>query len=240
MRRIDGVVGNRHDDPDLESRIAAHEDAGTLECVRIDSGERKKSRLRVETDAGTDLGIVVGDAELRAGDVLFVDDDAAAVVAFETREAFVVELPAPTAGGLAAAAEFGHRVGNQHWDIAVEDGAIYVPVDVERRILEDVLGPYVPDGARTRYEAVEAELFVDDGNESAGGGHEHAHGGGHEHAHSDEADHSHGGEADHSHGGETDHTHAHGDGSDHSHTHTGDGDHDHANQHGDEGHDIDE
>jgi urease accessory protein len=224
MRRIDGVVGNRHDDPDLESRIAAHEDAGTLECVRIDSGERKKSRLRVETDAGTDLGIVVGDAELRAGDVLFVDDDAAAVVAFETREAFVVELPAPTAGGLAAAAEFGHRVGNQHWDIAVEDGAIYVPVDVERRILEDVLGPYVPDGARTRYEAVEADLFVDDGDESAGGGHEHAH--------SDEADHSHGGEADHS--------HAHGDGSDHSHTHTDDGDHDHANQHGDGGHDIDE
>jgi len=224
MRRIDGVVGNRHDDPDLESRIAAHEDAGTLECVRIDSGERKKSRLRVETDAGTDLGIVVGDAELRAGDVLFVDDDAAAVVAFETREAFVVELPAPTARGLAAAAEFGHRVGNQHWDIAVEDGAIYVPVDVERRILEDVLGPYVPKGARTHYEAVEADLFVDDGDESAGGGHEHAH--------SDEADHSHGGEADHS--------HAHGDGSDHSHTHTDDGDHDHANQHGDGGHDIDE
>ena len=231
MRRIDGVVGNRHDDPDLESRIAAHEDAGTLECVRIDSGERKKSRLRVETDAGTDLGIVVGDAELRAGDVLFVDDDAAAVVAFETREAFVVELPAPTAGGLAAAAEFGHRVGNQHWDIAVEDGAIYVPVDVERRILEDVLGPYVPEGARTRYVAVEAELFVDD-DAAAGGGHEHAHGGGHEHAHSDEADHNH--------GGEMDHNHAHGDGSDHSHTHTGDGDHDHANQHGDEGHDIDE
>ena len=232
MRRIDGVVGNRHDDPDLGARIAAHEDAGTLECVRIDSGERKKSRLRVETDAGTDLGIVVGDAELRAGDVLFVDDDAAAVVAFETREAFVVELPAPTAGGLAAAAEFGHRVGNQHWDIAVDDGAIYVPVDVERRILEDVLGPYVPEGARTRYEAVEAELFVDDGGESAGGGHEHAHGGEHEHAHSDEADHSHGGEADHS--------HAHGDGSDHSHTHTGNGDHDHANQHGDGGHDTHE
>ena len=233
MRRIDGVVGNRHDDLDLEARIAAHEDAGTLEYVRIDSGERKKSRLRVETDAGTDLGIVVHGGELRSGDVLFVDDDAAAVVAFETREAFVVELPAPTAATLAAAAEFGHRVGNQHWDIAVEDGAVYVPVDVERRILEDVLGPYVPEEARTRYEEVEAELFVDDGGESAGGEHEHAHGG--------ETDHSRGNETDHSHGNEAGHTHAHGDGSDHSHTHTGDGsDHDYANQHGDGGHDTDE
>jgi len=211
MRRIDGVVGNRRDDPDLEARIAAHEDAGTLEYVRIDSDERKKSRLRVETDAGTDLGIVVGDGELRSGDVLFVDDDAAAVVAFETREAFVVELPAPSESTLAAAAEFGHRVGNQHWDVAVEDGAVYVPVDVERRILEDVLGPYVPEGARTRYEEVEAELFVDDGDGSVGEGEGH----GHEHAH----------------GGETDHSHTHSDGSDHGHSHDhSDGGHDHTHE----------
>lgn len=183
MRRVDGVVGNRHDDPDLDERIAAHNDAGTLERVRIDSGERKKSRLRVETDAGTDLGIVVGDADLRSGDVLFVDDNRAAVVTFETREAFVVELPAPTEPALAAVAEFGHRVGNQHWDIAVESGTVYVPVDVEKRVLEDVLGPYVPNGARTGYESVEADLFVDEENASAGGGHEHAHtpGDGHEH-----------------------------------------------------------
>ena len=73
MRRIDGVVGNRQDDPDLDERIDAHERAETLERVVIESEERKKSRLRVETDAGTDLGIVVGDDELRSGDVLFED-----------------------------------------------------------------------------------------------------------------------------------------------------------------------
>ena len=204
MRRIDGVVGNRRDDPDLDGRIAAHEEAGTLEVVRIESGERKKSRLRVETDAGTDLGIVVGDDELRSGDVLFADDDAAAVVAFETRTAFVVELP--DAAALGAAVEFGHRIGNQHWDVAVEGGAVYVPLDVERRILEDVLGPYVPEGATTRYEEVEAELFVDDGDGPIGGdeehGHEHSHGeGGHEHSHGE-------GGHEHSHGKDT-HAHSH-------------------------------
>ncbi|MFQ3283454.1 urease accessory protein UreE [Natronomonas sp.] len=206
MRRIDGVVGNRHDDPDLDERIAAHDDAGTLERVRIDSGERKKSRLRVETDAGTDLGIVVGNVDLRSGDVLFIDDNGAAVVTFETREAFVVELPAPTEPALAAVAEFGHRVGNQHWDIAVESGTVYVPVDVEKRVLEDVLKPYIPDGAKTGYESVEAELFVGDENASAGEGHEHAHtlDDGHGHEHGDgEHPHSHEHESD----GTTSHSH---------------------------------
>jgi urease accessory protein len=199
MRRIDGVVGNRHDDPDLEERIAAHERAGTVERVRIDAGARKKSRFRVETDAGTDLGIVVGDRDLRSGDVLFVDDDRAAVVVFETREAFVVELPEPSPATTAAAVEFGHRVGNQHWDVAVEDGSVYVPLDVEKRVLEDVLDPYLPAGATTRYETVEAELFVDEGADH--GGHD---GHGHDHEPGNDG-HSHGHERGHRHG----HTHDH-------------------------------
>ncbi len=197
MRRIDGTVGNRHDDPDLGERIDEHDRAGTLERVVIDSGERKKSRLRVETDAGTDLGIVVGDGELRSGDVLFVEESGAAVVVFETREAFVVELSAQEDTAAAAAVEFGHRVGNQHWDIAVKDGAVYVPLDVEKRIVEDVLGPYVPAEATTRYEEVDAELFLDD---DGGSGNHHASG----------MDHSHGAESEHSHGhddGEHEHTH---------------------------------
>ncbi|WP_299233500.1 urease accessory protein UreE [Natronomonas sp.] len=189
MRRIDGVVGNRSDDPELDDRIRAHERAGTLETVRIDADERKKSRLRVETDAGSDLGIVVGE-ELRSGDVLFLNDERAAVVAFETREALVVELPDPSGAATAAAVELGHRIGNQHWDVAVEDGAVYVPVAVDRQILEDVLWPYLPPGAATRYEDVEAELFVEDEPADSGPERGHAH---------DDAAHAHDGETDHSH-----------------------------------------
>ncbi len=222
MRRIDGVVGNRGDDPDLGERIEAHDRAGTLERVVIGSEERKKSRLRVETDAGTDLGIVVGDDELRSGDVLFEDDDRAAIVTFETREAFVVELPAPSAATTSEAVEFGHRVGNQHWDIAIEGGAVYIPVEVEKRILEDVLGPYVPEGASTRYEDVDAELFVDDGGASG-------HGDGPDHSHGEGSDrgHTHGDGHSHTHDDGSEHEHTHGDGGEHSHTHEG---HDHTHE----------
>jgi urease accessory protein len=189
MRRIEGVVGNRHDDPDLDAKIDAHERAGTLERVEIEAAERKKSRLRVETDAGTDLGVLVGEGELRSGDVLFVDDDRAAVLTFERRTAFVVDLPEPSGATTAAAVEFGHRIGNQHWDVAVDDGAVYVPLEVEKHIVEDVLGPYLPAGATARYETVDAELFVD--GASAPGEHDHTHGHGNDHDHGHDHDHEH-------------------------------------------------
>jgi len=32
----------------------------------------------------------------------------------------------------AATVELGHRIGNQHWDIAVEERTVYVPVEADR------------------------------------------------------------------------------------------------------------
>ena len=198
MKRVDGIVGNIHTDAELAAEIESHEEVGTLERVVLDTSDRRKSRLRVETDTGTDLGILVDQPELSAGDVLFVDDDHAAVIEFDSIEAFVIELPEATGSTLMATAELGHRIGNQHWDVAVEAGTVYVPVEADKSIIESVLGEYLPAGAETRYETVAAEQFVD------GEMMDHGH-----------ADH------DHSHGDDDGHSHDHGD---HDHSH-GDGDH---------------
>jgi len=219
MRRVDGVVGNVDDDPELAEAVAAHERAGTLERVVLDDVERRRSRLRVTTEAGTELGVLVDRPELTAGDVLLVEDDRAVVVAFEPREAFVVEFPAAEAA-VSTAVEFGHRVGNQHWDVAVDGDTVYVPVEADRAIIEDVLGPYLPSGATARYETVEAERFIEDADGSGAGGdsggdHDHSHGGDHDHGH---------GEHSHGHGG------GHGDGRDYSHGHGDDRDHSHDRQ----------
>jgi urease accessory protein len=208
MRRVDGVVGNADSDPDLADAIAAHRRAGTLETVVLDDAQRKRSRFRTTTEAGTDLGVLVDRPELRPDDVLVLDDDLAVVVAFERREAFIVELPDETT--TAAAIELGHRIGNQHWDIAIENGGLYVPREADRSIIEETLGPYLPEGATIRYETVDAELFVD--GDGPGPGHSHANGGvGYDHA---------GGGHTHRNGdhGHDDHEHSHD-----SHTHGGDG-----------------
>jgi urease accessory protein len=215
MRRVDGVVGNADADPDLADAIAAHRRAGTLETVVLDDTQRKRSRFRTTTESGTDLGVLVDRPELSPDDVLVLDDDLAVVVAFERREAFVVDLPSETETGTAI--ELGHRIGNQHWDVAIDDGTLYVPREADRSIIEETLGPYLPEGATIRYETVDAELFVD-GEGGPGLGHSHgAGGGGHDHA---------GGQT-HAHGA-SGHTHA-------NHDHTEHGHSDHTQEHGGDG-----
>ena len=215
MRRVDGVVGNADADPDLADAIAAHRRAGTLETVVLDDTQRKRSRFRTTTESGTDLGVLVDRPELSPDDVLVLDDDLAVVVAFERREAFVVDLPSETETGTAI--ELGHRIGNQHWDVAIDDGTLYVPREADRSIIEETLGPYLPEGATIRYETVDAELFVD-GEGGPGLGHSHgAGGGGHDHA---------GGQT-HAHGA-SGHTHA-------DHDHTEHGHSDHTQEHGGDG-----
>ncbi|ELY63079.1 urease accessory protein UreE [Natrinema versiforme] len=221
MERIDGIVGNVHADDDLAALRAEYADRDAVERVVIDAENRRRSRFRATTDAGTDIGVIVDNPAVSAGDVLLVDDDRLIVVAFEPLDAIAISLPDPTDEALAAAVELGHRVGNQHWDLAVEDGTVYVPLEADRHIVERVVADVVPDAER-RETTVEADLFVtdiDDEGSNSGGDPDHSHGVDHEHEHGHDADHAHSHGADHEHGHGTDHTHSHGADHDHSHDH---------------------
>ncbi|PGF13991.1 urease accessory protein UreE [Natrinema sp. CBA1119] len=207
MERIDGIVGNVHADDDLAALYAGHESAGTLERVVIDADDRRRSRFRATTDAGTDVGVVVDKAAVSAGDVLLVEDDRLIVVAFEPRDALVVSLPDATAERLEAAVELGHRIGNQHWDLAIDDGDVYVPLEADRHIVERVVADVVP-GSDVRETTVEADLFVTDLEDADPGGARGV-------DHGSEQGHEHGPEHGHGHGTEHEHGHSH----DHDHTH---------------------
>jgi urease accessory protein len=214
MKRIDGIVGNVHADDDLATRSETHEAAGTLERVVLAAENRRRSRFRATTDRGTEVGVVLDRPAVSAGDVLLDADDRMIVVAFEPREALAVSLPDASAEALEAAVELGHRIGNQHWDLAVENGTVYVPLAADRHIVERVIADVVP-GAEIEGTTVEADLFVTDrrdGEVGHGSDHEHGHDdhahphSGHEHRHGHEsADHSHGHDHDH----DADHDHAH-------------------------------
>ncbi|ELY53125.1 urease accessory protein UreE [Natronococcus jeotgali] len=196
MERIDGVVGNVHADDELAALRDEHRENGTLERVVIDAADRRRSRFRATTDAGTDVGVVLDRPAVSVGDVLLVEDERMVLVAFEPREALAVELPEATPATLEAAVELGHRVGNQHWDLTVEDGVVYVPLAADRHIVERVVDDVVP-GAEIEATTVEADLFVPDRRDGEAGhghdDHDHAHPhGGHDHDH-----HSHGHDHDH-------------------------------------------
>jgi len=210
-------LGHR-DDPALAERLAAAEPYR----VALSDVERRRSRVRTETESGADLGVVVG-RDLDDGDVLETRDGDLVVVGLESVEALVVDL-ADAEVAATAALELGHALGNRHWSLAVRGNEALVPVtdSVERMtaFVEDLL----PPGATTRRESVPPTTFDD-----AGPDHGHAHGDG-EHDHGD-GEHDHG-DGEHDHGRD----HAHDDhGRDHAHD-----DHGHSHGHGhDRGHDHD-
>ncbi|KDE60573.1 urease accessory protein UreE [Halostagnicola sp. A56] len=211
MRRIDGVLGNVHADEDLARAREHHASEGTLERVVIAADRRRRSRFRTTTDAGTDVGVVLEKPALSIGDVLVHDEDRMIVVAFEPLEALAVDLPEPTPEALEAALELGHRVGNQHWDLAIDDGVAYVPLEADRHIVERVVEDIVP-GATVRAETVDAELFVTDLEGDGESDHTHGHSHAGDHGHSHEPEHTH--ESAHDHPQDRrdhNHDHQHGD-----------------------------
>lgn len=200
MEVVRGIVGNVADST-LAAARDAHAERGTLERVVLDDDARRRSRVRVTTDAGRELGVVLGEETPRPGDVLLETDGAMVVVAFASVPAVVVDLSPVDP---AALVRFGHDVGNRHRSLTVRDGRVYVALErgAGAEAGDDLcaadprLAAVLPDGVDAAVERVDPTLFDD-----AGRGHYHSRGGAHSHTH----DHSRGADERHSH----DHDHSH-------------------------------
>lgn len=180
MQVVETVLGNVETDPELAAQYKRRP-AEEIEEVVLDERERRRSRFRTTTDAGTELGVVVESGQgLRPGDVLLDDDHRFVVVAFTDCEAVVVTFEHSGDGpAMATAARFGYRVGNRHWDLAVRGEEVLIALGTdEDRIIETVTDT-LPPGAETRREYVDPTLF----DETPAHGHDHGHSG-HDHSHS--------------------------------------------------------
>jgi urease accessory protein len=172
MLVTESVLGNVEDDADLRAAVDDRP-AEELERVVLDERERRRSRIRTTTDAGTEIGVVVEDERgLAPGDVLVDDDERVVLVEFADREALVVALDGGDAAAMAQAAELGHAIGNRHRDLAVRDGEVLIALDADGdRTVEEVTA-MAPEGTETRRELVDPTLFDGTGTTD----HDHDHG----------------------------------------------------------------
>ena len=109
-----------------------------VERVRITSADAEKPRLRVSTDAGTDVAIQLERGSyLRDGAVLHDDGERIIVVERALENAMLVRLdPALERGeAIRLALRLGHAFGNQHLPVEIDDGEIRVPVTTSEEIL---------------------------------------------------------------------------------------------------------
>ena len=154
---VEEILGNLGEDArlgDLHRRWQAAERAETVELTPL---EAQKGRLRTVTDKGTPLGLSLGrGTALRDGDVLYLNEaeERMIVARLKPEEVLVITVkPSASAADLIrVAVHLGHVLGNQHWPVKVEGTSVYVPVSVDKKVMETVLKTYDLQGIEYRFE----------------------------------------------------------------------------------------
>ena len=157
MILVEQILGNVGEDARLRDLHRRWQAEGRAETVALTPLEAQKGRLRTATDKGTPLGLSLGrGAALRDGDVLYLDEaQGRIIVARLTPEEVLVITVQPAASAealLRVAVQLGHVLGNQHWPVKVEGLSVYVPVSVDKQVMETVLKTYGLQGITYRFE----------------------------------------------------------------------------------------
>jgi urease accessory protein len=110
-RRIERVLGNLRD-------VALG--ARALERIALPSDAMLRRVVRVASSVG-DLALVLGDARLHDGDVVYADETRVIAIAIVPDDV-IVAYPAT----IAAAVAFAHALGNRHLPVQAEGDALIV------------------------------------------------------------------------------------------------------------------
>ncbi|MGH7785307.1 MAG: urease accessory protein UreE [Candidatus Binatia bacterium] len=141
MILVEEVLGNA-DDPEWAPRLAA----GSVDPLVLDHWEGQKNRLRKKTVGGVEIAVSLDrSTSLRNGDVLLWDaaTSRAVVARISVRDVMIIHLDAVSAQApeiaLRTCVELGHALGNQHWPALVKGTRVYVPLTIDRRVMESVM-----------------------------------------------------------------------------------------------------
>ncbi len=218
MQLVETILGNSSD-PVWKTKLA---DA-TLDVLELSQWDAQKNRLRKETAQGKTIAVSLDrDAFLHDGDVLLWDEKAkeAVVCRIDLCEVLVVDLAdlqkLPSDQLAERCVQLGHALGNQHWPAIVQGGFVYVPLAVNRLVMNSVMKTHHFKDITYRFAAGSEVLDVLEPAQARRlfGGTERPMNGGHSHA---EEGHAHCCGHHHTHDGDT-HCHA-----GHTHSHEGHG-----------------
>jgi len=138
---IEVILGNVRD-PEWSARLTA----AKIDFLEVDQWQAQKSRFRKTTVNDIELAISLDrGTHIHDGDVLYWDDQSATAIAarIDVRDVMIVHLDELARGSSETAMrtciELGHAMGNQHWPALVKDNAVYVPLVIDRKVMESVM-----------------------------------------------------------------------------------------------------
>ena len=142
MLKATTIVG-AYNDPSLHAVLHRHEHAGTLEWITIPRADIARRRMRVRSENGTEVAIMLPrTTPLFDGAVIWLDQAAALVVRLEAEDWLRL---CPRDSG--AALMLGYHAGNLHWRTRFEGNHLLVAVEADRQAKLNRLSDLLSDGA---------------------------------------------------------------------------------------------
>ena len=137
MITITSVVGNIRSDKNLGDAYQRLGKENKVERVLLSRMEAQKSRMRRNSDAGTDIAISLEQGSmLKHGDVLFIDEKKMIIVEYEPEDVlgFKIKDVLSNEQKIAIAIKLGHIIGNLHRPICTKDNIVYMPIQSESEV----------------------------------------------------------------------------------------------------------
>lgn len=199
MQLVEKVLGNIHGS-EWKSKL----EQADVDILELSQWDAQKNRLRKDTQKGKPIAISLDrDVFLHDGDILLWNEETreAVVCRIDLCEVLVIDLSSLQKKTpeqiIEQCVQLGHALGNQHWPAVVKNGHVYVPLAVNRLVMNSVMNThhfndvkytFIP-GAEVVHQLDPAEsrkLFG--GTErpmtpEEGHSHEHSHHHGHKHGH---------------------------------------------------------
>lgn len=141
MKIYQEIIGNLH-----SPEWAARAKEARTEYLDLDQWTAQKSRFVARSDRSNEYAVALRrHTQIADGDILEYAPGEGRLVAVRIRlsDVLVADLSALAAESpermIRTAVEFGHAVGNQHWPAVVKGMQVYIPLTVDRKVMQSVM-----------------------------------------------------------------------------------------------------
>lgn len=141
MKIYTEITGNLHA-PEWKARAQEAD----VEYLDLDQWTAQKSRFVVKSARGNEYAVALArHSQLHDGDIIEYLPEERRIVALRIclSDVLVADLGALSEQNpetiIHTAVELGHAIGNQHWPAVVKGTKVYVPLTVDRKVMDSVM-----------------------------------------------------------------------------------------------------
>lgn len=139
MQIFKSIIGNLSD-----SEWQERKSRSSVEYIPLKEWQAQRSRLLVESDVGRQYAITLPrHTTVKDGDILYADSSHIIAIHLSLSQIMTIDMSQvktlPPEQIISASVELGHALGNQHWPAVVKGEKVYVPLAVDRRVMESVM-----------------------------------------------------------------------------------------------------